>query len=175
MILAVLTLFTFPFMASGDSGFTVGPPSVSVTVPVDGEGTANVYITSGFDGEIVIGTENIPFRVEPETVSVSSADKSRKIELRFYGEESAEEGTYSGKLTFLAYTTDNLGFGVKINAEVTQLSGGLEGGIAEAGDDKENIVSDTTTKYYLVIIIGVLAIVALFAGILIGKGKKKET
>ena len=166
-ILAVLILLlTLPSVALGSAGFAIGPPSISVTVPDDGESTAYVYVTSGFDGKIVVGTENIPFRVEPETITVSSTDQNRKVELTFYGDKSIEEWTYSGKLTFLAYTNGNVACGVKINAEVTQV---VQAQVEPAEEEAGNSFLDGIKDNYLVILLSLLVIVALLGGIMIGR------
>ena len=167
-ILAIsILVLACPSIALGNSGFAVGPPSISVTVPADGESTAYVYITSGFDGEIVIGNEDIPFRIEPETIAVSSTDQNKKVALTFNGDRSIEEGTYSGKLTFLAYSDNNVAYGVKLKANVTQVgqAGGQSGGNSFINTIKDN---------YVVVILGVLVVVALIVGIIIGRRKRQE-
>jgi hypothetical protein len=121
------------------TGFAVGPPSINLTVPVDGENTVVVYLTShDYNGEVVVGTENIPLRVSPEVIQLSDTDENRRIELTFYGNRSVKEETYSGKLTFLGSTEKNIVGGVKIRVAVTQISraddgsGGIQGTIVNA-------------------------------------------
>ena len=119
------------------TGFAVGPPSINLTVPVDGENTVVVYVTShDYNGEVVVGTENIPFRVSPEVIQLSDTDENRRIELTFCGNRSVKEETYSGKLTFLGSTEKNIVGGVKIKVAVTQVSragaGGIQGSIVNA-------------------------------------------
>jgi hypothetical protein len=179
VLVAVLPVFilllAFPSIVMGDSGFTVGPPSINVTVPADGESTAHVYITSGFDGEIDVGTESIPFRVEPETISVSSTDNNRRVELTFYGDESIEEGTYSGKLTFLAHTGDNVAYGVKIKANVTQVGNNEQVSQVTPPREKENSLSGTIKDNYIAVIIGILVVIALILGIMLIRKRKGGT
>jgi hypothetical protein len=174
-VLILVLLSVFPNMALAGGGFAIGPPSIHVTVPADSESRTYVYITSGFDGEIAIGTENIPFRIEPETISVSSTDQNRRIELTFYGDRSVAEGTYSGKLTFLAYASGNVTHGVKINADVTQAAPEQSGQVAEAGEGKESSILDTVKDNYIMAVLAILAVAALFVGIMIGRKKKGET
>jgi hypothetical protein len=126
--LVILILLIIPVSATASGGFAVGPPHIEVKVPANGNGSALVYITSQVDGQLVIGTEGIPFLVEPSTVKISSTDEYREIELRFYGNGTVKAGQYSGHITFLLYTSNTLAYGVKINADVTQI--GL-GGVAE--------------------------------------------
>lgn len=121
------------------TGFAVGPPSINLTVPVDGENTVVVYLTShDYNGEVVVGTENIPLRVSPEVIQLSDTDENRRIELTFHGNRSVKEETYSGKLTFLGSTEKNIVGGVKIKVAVTQISraddgsGGIQGTIVNA-------------------------------------------
>jgi len=173
-ILAVLILLlTLSSVALGSAGFAIGPPSISVTVPADGESTAYVYVTSGFDGKIVVGTEDIPFRVEPGTIPVSSTDQNKKVELTFYGDKSIEEGTYSGKLTFLAYTGNNVAYGVKLNADVTQVG---QKQVSQAVEESAGTPFISTIKdNYIVAILGVLVVVALLVGIVIGRKRRQET
>jgi len=61
--LIILVLLIIPVSASASAGFAVGPPHIEVEVPADGNNSALVYITSQVDGNIVIGTESIPFLV----------------------------------------------------------------------------------------------------------------
>jgi len=168
-VLAILILLlASPSVALADGGFAVGPPSISVTVPADGESTAYVYITSGFDGEIVIGAEDIPFRVEPETISASSIDQNKKVELTFYGDKSIEEGTYPGKLTFLAYSDNNVAYGVKLKADVTQ--------VGRAGEESGgNSLFSTIKDNHVLVILSLLVVVALLVGIMIGRTIRRET
>ena len=168
--LAILvSLLSFPGTAQGSNvGFAVGPPYVSVTVPADGTSTVCVYITSGLDGEIVIGTEDLPFQVEPEIINVASADENKKVELTFYGDESVDEGDYSGKLTFLGYLGNNVACGVKIKANVTQVGSALP-----AAEDNDG--SSWWADNYLVVILAVLVAVALVAGIMNRKEKKTRS
>ena len=168
-ILAVLILLlTLPSVALGSAGFAIGPPSISVTVPADGESMAYVYITSGFTGELVVGTEDIPFRVDPKTIQVSSTDQNKEVELTFYGDQSVEEETYSGKLTFLSHADNNVAYGVKIKADVTQVG-------QASGEDGGNSYMNMIKGNYVVVILSVLVVVALLVGIMIGRRRRWET
>ena len=168
-VLAILTLLLVsPPIALSNSGFAVGPPSISVTVPADGESMAHIYITSGFTGELVVGTEGIPFRVDPETIPVSSADQNKEVESTFYGDQAVEEETYSGKLTFLAHADNNVAYGVKIKADVTQVG-------QASGEYGGNSYMNAIKGNYVVVILSVLVVVALLVGIMIGRRRRWET
>jgi hypothetical protein len=172
MILGILCLLAIPITASA-GGFAVGPPSISVTIPAYGEGTTSIYITSDFDGELIVGVEDIPFRVEPETIQVSSTYVQKEVELTFYGDPSISEGTYSGKVTLLAYSGNNVAHGVKIKADVTQISQ-IHPGQADEGNGGNSFV-DTIKDNYIAVILGVMVIVALAVGIGIGRMRRHET
>ncbi|MBC2698786.1 MAG: hypothetical protein HF976_06425 [ANME-2 cluster archaeon] len=156
-----------PFAASA-TGFAVGPPSINLTVPVDGENTIVVYVTShDYDGEVVVGTENIPLRVSPKVIQLSDTDENRRIELTFYGNRSVKEETYSGKLTFLGSTEKNIVGGVKIKVAVTQISradagaGGIQGSIIDSLRANSTVIIGT-----------LLVMVSLILGIGIGRRRK---
>ena len=161
--LIVLVLLIIPASATASAGFAVGPPHIEVKVPADGNSTAIVYITSMVDGEIVVGTEGIPFLVEPGIVQVSSTDEYREIVLRFYGNDSVEAGRYSGNITFLLYTSDTVAYGVKITADVTQRG---HGGVVEH-------IIRTLQANYVLIIVGCMVVIALVVSVLIGRRTKR--
>lgn len=175
VILTIAIFGILPGIALADGGFTVGPAKLEVTVPENGSSPAYVYITSYLDGEIVIGTEDLPFRVEPETIPVSATDRNQKVELLIYGDPSLAEEKYSGKITFLFYTGDNVAYGVKLSADITQTTEPT-GVSAESGPG--GIVPpapDGGGPNYL--IIGLIAgvVVALAVGIFIGIRLKRPT
>ena len=107
--------------AMASNGISVGPPSLDVDLPEEGVSTAWIYISSNIDGEVHVGTENLPFTVEPDIFSVANGDEYKEVELTFHRDDTAESGNYPGKLTFLIYAGDNIAYGVKIkvNADVT--------------------------------------------------------
>lgn len=168
MFLIILTVYVCisPCIASA-TGFAIGPPSINLTVPVDGDNTVVVYVTShDYNGEVVVGTENIPFRVSPEVIQLSDTDENRRIELTFYGNTSVKEETYSGKLTFLGSTEKNIVGGVKIKVAVTQISsadagaGGIQGSIVDSLRANSTIIIGT-----------LLVMLSLILGIGIGRRK----
>jgi hypothetical protein len=167
---SVIALFIYP-QAPADSagGFSVSPSKLEVTVSDDGSSPVSVYITSSFDGELVTGKEDIPYRIEPASVTVSSRDINRKVELTIYNDSGMEPGEYSGKLTFLAYTGTNIAYGIKVDILVKQIKGK---GPAQGFFDE---ITGKNGPKYLVIVIAVAAVaVALVTGILIGRRSKKS-
>lgn len=177
LIILIVYFCIVPYAASA-TGFAVGPPSINLTVPVDGENTAIVYVTShDYNGEVVVGTENIPFRVSPEVIQLSNTDENRRIELTFYGDRSVKEQTYSGKLTFLGSTEKNIIGGVKIKVAVNHTShasnlyhstasipfdadaGGIQGSIVGS------LQANSTIIWTLIVM------VSLILGIVIGRRK----
>jgi hypothetical protein len=166
-ILAVVVLLNavVPCFAL-DSGFAVGPAHLEVTVPQNSSNSTYVYITSYVDGELVVGTENLTFLVEPATIPITSTDRTRKVELTVYGNDSLATGEYSGKLTLLLYTGNNVAHGVKINADVTQ-----EG--PERQPSWLDQLLEFITQNYLVILAVVGVIVALTVGVYVGRRSKK--
>ena len=165
LVAILIVPFAVPPASAADAGFAIGPPSIAVEFPVNGSSAASIYVTSGVDGDLVVGTEDIPFRVSPETVQISTGDEYREVELTFYGDASEAEGLYSGKITFLLYRSDTVAYGVKIDAEVTQL------GTKGLG---QRIVESLQANYVL-IIVGLMVVVALFVGVLIGRRTRKQT
>ena len=168
MFLIILTVYVVavPYAASA-TGFAIGPPSINITVPVDGEHTAIVYVTShDYNGEVVVGTENIPFRVSPEVIQLSDTDENRRIELTFYGNRSVKEETYSGKLTFLGSTEKNIVGGVKIKVAVTQISR------AGAGSGGIGSIVDSLRENSTIIFGAFVVMMSLVIGIGIGKRRK---
>ncbi|MDD5511053.1 MAG: hypothetical protein PHI12_09620 [Dehalococcoidales bacterium] len=120
MVTAVLAGLAPGFAHAGDT-FTVAPTKLDIEVPENGSGNAYIYITSEFDGELFVDTEGIPFRIEPDKIRITSTDLNRRVELSVYGDPSLENGVYSGKVTFLAYKSDTVAYGVKLEANVTQV------------------------------------------------------
>jgi hypothetical protein len=170
LILVTACLLAVPTAAFARA-FTVGPPTVSVTVPAGGKAVSSVYITSDFDGELVVGTEDIPFRVEPETITVDSSYVQQEVQLTFYGNPSVPDGTYAGKVTFLAYSGNNVAHGVKIRADVSQVGQFHPGG---EGDGGGNSFMDWIGDNYVVVALSALVVIALVVGIIIGRMRRYE-
>jgi len=167
LVIAVALLGMLPGMTRGESGFTVAPAEIDVTVYGDGGSTAYVYITSQFDGELIVDTEGMPYRVEPGRVRVSSTDENRKVELAVLAEPGVEAGVYTGKLTFLAYTGTNVAYGIKMAFSVTQVN--EEGASGPFLDKTIDAVADN----YLIIVAVAGVLVALLTGVLIGRKWKR--
>lgn len=166
LLTAIITVVIFgllPGVALGGGGFSVTPTHLEATVTGDEASPLYIYITSYSDGELIVGTEDIPFRIEPESIPVSSTDENRKVELLVYGDPSLEEGEYSGRLTLLAYSGTNVAYGIKIDTVITQRHRHTLGSLVE-----ESV--DTVERNYIVIAAVAAGVVAaLVLGILIGR------
>jgi tRNA(Leu) C34 or U34 (ribose-2'-O)-methylase TrmL len=164
-ILAILNAL-LPSMALAESGFAVGPAQLDITIPETGTAQTYVYITSYLEGELVVGTENLSFRIEPSTIAVTSTDRNRKVELVVHGNTSLAAGQYSGKLTFLLFTGGDVAYGVKINTNITQLAGSEPKGILD------EIVGIIRQNCIVIIVVAGVA-VALGLGIFLSKKSKR--
>lgn len=164
---AMLNAF-MPRVVLAQSGFAVGPAELNVTVPEKSSNSTYVYITSYLDGELVVGTENLPFRVEPETIPITATDRNRKVELVVHGNTSLTAGQYSGKLTFLLPIASNVSIGVKIKTNITQESSPEPKGFLDE-------ILDLVRQNYIIIIAVAGIIVALILGIFIGKKSKRTS
>ena len=100
----------------------IGPPSFELDLHRGGSNSTKVYITSdGLTGELVVGKESLPFRVEPATINITSDDTNKPVEITFYGNKTLEPDVYEGKVTFLAYTGGFVAVGIKIRAKINLL------------------------------------------------------
>jgi hypothetical protein len=150
-----------PRLVRADSGFSVAPAKLEVTVAEGESSPAYVYITSDFSGDLMIGTEGIPFRADPGSIAVNSTDRDRKVELSIHGNPSARGGEYRGKLTFLAYAGDNVAYGVKVDILVTQIGGAAS---------SKGFIDQLTGRGSVTIAISVMAaLAALLVGVLVGR------
>jgi hypothetical protein len=168
-ILAIVIVLTgvMPCIAAEESSFAVGPAKLSVTVPKNSSNSTYIYITSYVDGELVVGTENLAFRIEPATIPITPTDRNRKVALTVHGNTSLATGEYSGKLTLLLYGGNNVAHGVKISTTVTQ----------EGPESQPSWLDQIVTiiaQNWAVIIAVVGIIVALAFGIYIGRRSKKN-
>jgi hypothetical protein len=146
--------------AQADRGFSVSPAELEVTVREGDTSPAYVYITSYFSGNLVVGTEGIPFRVDPESILVNSTDRGRKVELTIHGSPSIKAGQYPGKLTFLAYAGSSVAYGVKVDITVTQLGSEVS--------PKEFTDQLTEWSSVSIAVSAAAALAALLVGVLIG-------
>jgi len=100
----------------------IGPSSFELDLLIDGFNSTTIYFNSdGVTGELIIGKEDLPFRMEPSRVNMSSGDVSVPVELTFYGNETLEPGVYEGKVTFIAYTGGFVSVGIKIRTKINLL------------------------------------------------------
>jgi hypothetical protein len=149
-----------------DSGFSVAPAKLEVTVTEGDSSLVSVYVTSDFSGDLIVGTEGIPFRVDPGSIAVNSTDRDRRVELSIQGNPSAKGGEYPGKLTFLAYAGNNVAYGVKVDILVTQIGG---------GGSSEGFIDQLTGRDSVTIAISVVAaLAALLVGVVIGRRSRRN-
>jgi hypothetical protein len=169
LIFAVTVVFNAVMTCNAldENSFAVGPSQLIVTVPANGSNSTYVYITSYVDGELIVGTENLPFHIEPTTIPITSTDRTRKVELTVHGNTSLVTGQYSGKLTLLFYTGNNVAHGVKINTNITQEGSGSE----PSWFDK---IIDIITHNWVIIVVVAMIVVALILGIFIGRKSRKS-
>ena len=104
-------------------GFSLSPAEVEFDVPIDGSATVE-FLVYDFGGDFDINLEDIPLRVEPETVSVAASEEGTPIELTFYGDESLDSEVFKGKIVFLASSGGNVAFGVKVKTTVNHIVAG---------------------------------------------------
>jgi len=116
----ILILSTMPLPRAEALG--IGPPSFELDLRIDGSNSTTVYLLSdGLEGELIIGLESLPFRVEPSKINMSKEDHYRPVEITFYGNETLESGVYEGIVTFIAYTGGFVAVGIKIRAKINLL------------------------------------------------------
>jgi len=157
--------------APTDSGFSIAPARLEVSVSERG-GHAPVYITSYFDGELAVGTEGLPFLIEPETIAVTRGDRDRRIELTVSGSPEVAPGDYPGKLTFLAYAGKNLAYGVKVQVVVKKEgSRGFVAGLIDRLDGGGT--NGAGLDYVFFAVAGAAVLAALAAGTFIGRRMRK--
>jgi hypothetical protein len=168
IVIAVSILGTLTGQVQASGGFSIAPSKLEVTVSENGSSVVEVYVTSSFDGELIIGEEDIPYRVEPASIPVNSQDISRKVELIIYNDSAVEAGKYPGKLTFLAYTGKNVAFGIKVDILITQTSG--KGSMQKLIDriTGKNANGTTGFNYLIIVVLAIVVVAVLMVGILIG-------
>jgi hypothetical protein len=162
-ILAVVTIVSLvtPCFAVDENSFAVGPPNLSVSVQPKGSNTTFIYITSTVNGTLIVGTEDLPFNVEPATIQITSTDRTRKIELTVHGNASLTGGQYVGKVTLLLFTESNVAHGVKLNANVTQ------------SPNEPNLIDQIAQSLWIISII-VLILVAVTSFVYINRSQKRK-
>jgi len=130
------------------AGFSLSPAEVEFDVPADGS-TEVEFLVYDFGGDLDISLEDIPLRVEPETVSVAASEEGTPIELTFYGDESLGSQVFRGKIVFLASSGGNVAFGVKVIATVNHIATGqppLEEAAEETVPEEESPPEQTPSE-----------------------------
>ena len=129
MLVLVCTVCTAPVLALG-----VSPGIVEFAVPADGSTTVE-FLVYDFTGDLEISLEDIPLRVEPETVYVTASEGGSPIELTFYGDPSLSSQVFNGKIRFLGLTGGTVATGIKVRATVNHIVAGQPlPGEEEAGE-----------------------------------------
>ncbi len=175
-----------PVLAQDGGGFSVSPPRLDVTITEKGRADVDVYLTSYFEGDILIGIEGLPYQVQPESIRVTHGDVNRKITVTLVNTAGTAPGEYDGKLTFLAYVGKNVAFGIKVDIAITQLAAGQADTKTTALEtaDKPGETADSVPapgrSYIVYIIIGAVLAVALILtafvlGVGIGRRQKQKT
>jgi len=117
---ALVLLCATPALAAG---FSLSPAEVEFDVPADGSAEVE-FLVYDFTGDLVISLEDIPLRVEPQTVHVSASAEGTPVELTFYGDESLGSQVFNGTILFLASSSGNIAFGVGVIATVNHIATG---------------------------------------------------
>ena len=116
----ILIVSTIPLPKANALG--IGPPSFELDLRMDGSNSTTFYITSdGLTGELIVGMEGLPFRVDPPRVNMSRDDVNVPVELTFYGNETLEPGVYVGLVTFYADTGGFIGLRIRLWATINLL------------------------------------------------------
>ena len=60
----------------------IGPPSFELDLQMDGSNSTTFYITSdGLNGQLIVGKENLPFRVKPAKINMTQGDVNVPVKL----------------------------------------------------------------------------------------------
>ena len=105
------------------AGLAISPPSVEFDVPAGGS-TEVEFLVYDFTGDLEISLEDIPLRVEPTTVPVTTKEGGTEVVLTFYGDESLDSQVFNGKIRFLAMTGGTVAMGIKVKATVNHIASG---------------------------------------------------
>ncbi len=120
----------------------IGPPSFEMDLRMDGSNSTTFYVTSdGLEGQLIVGLEDLPFRVDPPRINMSSGDVNVPVMLTFYGNETLDPGVYEGKVTFLAMTGGFVAMGIKVRAKINLL-----GEVAEVQEEEPESEPDEETE-----------------------------
>jgi hypothetical protein len=100
----------------------IGHSLIELDLLSDGSNSTTIYFNSdGVTGELIIGKEDLPFRIEPSRINMTSDDVNVPVELTFYGNKTLEPGVYEGMVTFIAYTGGFVAVGIKIRTKINLL------------------------------------------------------
>lgn len=116
MIMSFLLMTTSVFAA----GFGLSPSKVEFDVPAAGSKTQE-FVIYNFNGKLEVSLENIPLRVETQTIQINADGNGEVIELTFYGDELLGNQVFDGKICFLAKVNNSVGTGIKVKAKINQI------------------------------------------------------
>lgn len=136
----LMVLCTTPVLAAG---LSISPPSVELDVPADGIAEVE-FLVYDFTGNLEISLEDIPLKVEPTTVPVTSKEEGTRVVLTFYGDESLGSKIYQGKIRFLAMTGGMVAMGIKVKATVTNLVEGESPVLATPEESQQPLLEVTS-------------------------------
>jgi len=129
IMVGILSIVVFLSMTTSvfAAGFGLSPSKVvEFDVPASGS-TIQEFTIYDFNGELEVSLEDIPLRVEPQTIQIDQVGaEGEVIELIFYGDESLGDQVFEGKVRFLPKTTDAIATGIKVKAIVHQVGSSQE-------------------------------------------------
>ena len=98
---AIVLVVASPVLAAS---LGISPSHTELEVPGDGSATADFQVHY-FSGDLQITLEDIPLRVEPETMPVEPSGEPVDIQITIYGDESLGSRVYDGYVKFLGMTS----------------------------------------------------------------------
>jgi acid phosphatase type 7 len=107
-----------------EGDFKVSPVSLNISVDNSGSHRFQMRITSSYDAQILVETEDLPFEVRPATLQIEGSEQAQRFDLELLGNKEIPNGEYEGKLTLLRDMGDNVAVGVKVKTTVSQTGEG---------------------------------------------------
>lgn len=120
LIALVVGLVLVPASALA-AGIGVSPDKIELELPSNGSTQVPFYLTSfDFDGEVEIGLQDIPLRIEPTKVDLSSEEAGKEVVVTFYGNKDLGKQTFNGFVTFRGLVGGNIAVQLNVRANITQ-------------------------------------------------------
>ena len=114
---AIVMVVASPVLAAS---LGISPSHTELEVPGNGSATANFQVHY-FSGDLKINLEDIPLRMEPETIHIEPSGEPVDIELTIYGDDSLGSQVYNGYIRFLGMTGGTVAVAVKARAKITNI------------------------------------------------------